>query len=353
MGKYFLGSVGTAEAFRVDGDGKKRFMFRSNTLTDSGVNVTSTQDEIRAGTGEPIVFTFNHDTSVQLTLTDVLWRAEYIEAKLGGQFTANASVYQSETHTADGEGKITLDKAPITAQLPCEDDPAFVIFYAKKGSDNWKMCEGKLTAGEKELSGFDADAEYCIRYLANDEQARELWVTSDVLPQELYLIITTPLYAGDSCNVSNGKPAGHITFEVPRFRLDPNLDLAFAMSSNISISLNGSAMAYTSDCNINGSKLMRIVECITDRKWYDGLEEIYIDPNFEAKAGETTPVYGVYENGGIAKMDNAAKFEDAAAFTFAISGGKLTVTCASGLANGSSDSITTTASNVDAKGLLS
>jgi len=350
MSKYFLGSVGSAEAFRVDGEGKKRFMFRSSTLTSSGVNVTSTQDQIRAGTGAPIVFTFNHDTSVELTLEDVLWRSSYIEAKLGGQFAANATDYQSESHVADAQGKITLDKAPVTAQLPCEDDPAYIIFYAKKGSDDWKMYDGDFEAGSKELSGFTAGSEYCIRYLANDEQARELWVTSDVLPQELYLIITTPLYAGDSCNVSNGKPAGHITFEVPRFRLDPNLDLAFAMSSNISISLNGSALAYTSDCNVNGSKLMRIVECITDRKWYDGLEEIYIDPNFEAKAGEVVPVYGVYENGSSTLMDNSATYNDAAAFTFAIADGKLTVTCA---VNNTSDSMDTTASSVDAAGLLS
>ena len=361
MGKYFLGSVGTAEAFRIDGEGRKRFMFRSNTLTDQGINVTSTQDEIRAGTGAPIVFTFNHDTSVQLTLTDVLWRAEYIEAKLGGQFTANATDYQSETHTADASGEIELDKIPVSSTLPCAKDKAYIIFYAKKGTDDWKMYDdADFVAAEKTLEGLEANAEYCVRYLANDDQVRELWVTSDVLPSELFLIITTPLYAGDSCNASNGKPAGHITFEVPRFRLDPNLDLALAMSSNISISLNGSALAYASDCNINGSRLMRIVECITDRTWYDGLEDVYIDPAFTvAKVGDSVPVYGIYANGGVTLLNDEYKFYDKdtkqekAAFTFAAEDGTITVTVDSKLPNASdaNDSLTgTNVTGVDSKG---
>ena len=170
MAKYFLGSVGEATAFRMS-NGTKQFMFHATSLTDQGINITSSQDEIRAGQGAPIVATFNHDASVQVTLTDVFWKAEYVESKLGVTFTGNAADYQSEELTADSTGKLTLAKALITAFLPCAADKDYLIWYTKQGADNWQAYNG-VPAGN-ELSGFEANTAYCIRYLANDEQRSE------------------------------------------------------------------------------------------------------------------------------------------------------------------------------------
>ena len=305
MAKYFLGSVGEATAFRMK-NGEKQFMFHATSLTDQGINISSSQDEIRAGQGAPIVATFNHDASVQVTLTDVFWKPEYVEAKLGGSFAANANDYQSEEGlTADSNGDLTLKLAPITAYLPCSNGATYLIWYTVEGADDWKSFEGTVTGNK--ISGFVAGTKYCVRYLAQDVQARDLWVTSDILPSELYLVIKTPLYAGDACAASNGNIAGHITFEIPRYKLDPNLDLSFAMSSNITMSLSGSALGYTTGCNENGSRLMRIVETLIGREWFADLTAIYIDPNFVPANGATVPVYGVYKNGSVALLNDDAK----------------------------------------------
>lgn len=329
MAKYFLGSVGSAEAFRINGDGSKTFMFRATSLTDSGINISSSQDELRGGTGAPVVATFNHDATVELNLTDVFWKPEYVESQLGISFAAGATDYQSETKVATASG-ITLDKAPVTATLPCSADAAYLIWYSVQGAEDWYPYTGTVD-GNVLGTGFVNGTTYCVRYLANDEQAREAWVTSDIIPAELYLIITTPIYAGDSCAASNGQLAGHLTFEVPRFKLNAAQDFSFAMSSNTTMSLAGRAMAYTNDCNLNGSKLLRIVENITGRTWYEGLTAIYIDPAFVAASGLDVPVYGVYENGSVVKLDNAAQYNNANALTFQIAGTTLTVTLNSGI----------------------
>lgn len=352
MAKYFLGSVGTAEAFRRVGNTLK-LMFRANTLTDSGINVSSTQDEVRGGTGAPVVFTFNHDASVGLSLTDVLWKSEYLEAKLGDTFKNQGQTAdyfdEEEALVADTNGKLTLSKVPVTATTAC-DASSYVIMTSLVGSEEWKMFEGDpvISGSGATIDGFENGKSYCVRYLTTVEAAREMWVTSDILPMELHLVITAPLYAGDACSASNGRMAGHITFEVPRFRLNPNLDLALAMSSNISISLDGVALAYTSGCNINGSKLMRIVECITGREWYDGLEAIYIDPAFKPVSGAFIPVYGVYNNGSITKLatKDDLQFNGASAFTFTASSSAVGVSCASGLCKGDSDSLSYTGTAV-------
>ena len=96
MAKYFLGSVGSAEAFRMV-NGKPQMAFVAKTLTDSSISVTITKDELRGGTGAPVVTNFFHDPAVAITLTDILFKEGYVEAQLGTNFTNNASAYQSET----------------------------------------------------------------------------------------------------------------------------------------------------------------------------------------------------------------------------------------------------------------
>ena len=93
MAKYFLGSVGTAEAFRLV-DGQPTVAFVAKTLTDSSISVTITKDELRGGTNAPVVANFFHDPAVAITLTDILYKESYIEAQLGTSFTRGQNAYQ-------------------------------------------------------------------------------------------------------------------------------------------------------------------------------------------------------------------------------------------------------------------
>lgn len=49
MSKFFLGSVGDVEAFKRDESGGLKLAFVSKTLTKTGLNISSTQDNIRGG----------------------------------------------------------------------------------------------------------------------------------------------------------------------------------------------------------------------------------------------------------------------------------------------------------------
>lgn len=303
MAKYFLGSVGTAEAFRMRG-GKLEIAFVSKTLTDSGINIATTKDDLRAGTGAPIVTSFYHDPSVDITLTDIMFKTAYIEAQLGADFYANGQAYQSEQVKADSSTKkASLKKAPVDLALGCNSENKKIVWYAPVGSDEWKILD-KNSINDKEIT-FPAAGDYCVRYLANDEAARVAEIKSDMIPQELYLVITAPLYAGDACSASQGRQAGTIQFEVPRFKLNGAQDFAMNMSSNQTLSLSGSALAVTNDgCDANSSRLLRIIEVVWDRKWNDGVKSLILDPEYLGN-GDTVEVYAVYENGTTALVDNS------------------------------------------------
>ena len=297
--RYFLGTVGKAEAFRVDENGNLQLAFVSNTLTDSGLNISTTKDDIRAGQGAPIQFSFYHDPSVEITLTDVLWKPAYLEAQLGANFDNNVHEdYITETVTFT-TGEATLTKTPLQLPIGCADSQ-YAIWGTPKGKDEWVMIG--YENGKAVLTGATGD--YCVRYLANDARANVAEITSQIIPQELYLIITAPIFAGDACAASKGKAAGHITFEVPRFQLNGSQEFSMNMSSNQTMSLAGIALASESaDCDALGGKLLRIIEVIEDRDWKDDITNLISDEEYET-VGMVPHIYGLKSNGSLVLLDN-------------------------------------------------
>ena len=297
--KYFLGSVGTVEAFRRV-NGELELAFRSKTLTDSGLNISTTKDDIRAGTGAPIQFSFYHDPSVEITLTDVLFDEKYIEAQLGADFVQGGKAYFTETRTAV-ESKITLSKTPLTLAAGCNTEEV-VVWLTEKGQDNWRRAE---QVSGSEISGLTTGTEYCVRYVAMDADARIAEITSEIIPQELFLVITAPVFSGDSCSASNGKKAGTITYEIPRFKLNGAQEFTMNMSSNQTMSLSGTALASEDGCDMTSSGLLRIIVKYNDLHWYSNLKELIADEDY-LKVTDEPHIYALTNDKDLFLVDNAS-----------------------------------------------
>ena len=319
MAKYFLGSVGKAEAFRVNKNNQLELAFVSKTLTDSGLNISTTKDDIRGGTGAPIQFSFYHDTNVEINLTDIQWKKEYLEAQLGVYMSDAADDrvdYITKTYeVADDATSFTITEEILPMQVPCLSEDPYVVWYAIQGDDEWKSKTFAKDA-EKTITGLKP-GKYCVRFLSKEDSAKSAEITSLIVPQELFLIITAPIFAGDACAATQGKEAGHITFEVPRFQLNGAQEFSMNMSSNQTMSLAGIALASESlDCESMSGKLLRIIEVITDRDPYSAVTELILDE--ESAVADAAPVvYGIKDNGDIIKVDNARL-----TFEPALTGGK-------------------------------
>ncbi len=300
MAKYFLGSVGKAEAFRKNPTtGAMELAFVSKTLTDSGLNISTTKDDIRAGQGAPVQFSFYHDPSVEITLTDVLWKKEYLSAQLGANFEAYDKDYVTK-EVKFSNGSATLDEAMNKMEFPCGE--SYMAWAAKKGSDEWKTVD--VAADGKTLTLSDAEGEYCVRYLGTVTNAKRAEITSTIIPEELYLIITAPIFAGDACAASRGKAAGHITFDVPRFVLNGSQEFSMNMSSNQTMSLAGTALASeSSECDVNGGRLLNIIEVIDNEDWTADIDSLVVDEE-SAVANKAPQIYGVLKDGSVVKVPN-------------------------------------------------
>ena len=126
-----------------------------------------------------------------------------------------------------------------------------------------------------------------------------------LLPEELFLVIRTPLFAGDACAASRGKAAGEVQFEVPRFSLDGAQDFTLNMSSNTTMSLAGQALASDSGCASNGSKMLRIIKIETGAM-DNPITAIYSSKGQVALAvneTQTLDIYAVHQNNYAEELD--------------------------------------------------
>lgn len=297
---YFLGSVGMVEAFRETDKGLE-LAFVSKTLTDSGINTSITADDIRAGQGAPIVTRFYHDASVEITLTDVMFKRAYVEAQLGANFESIGEAYQSENLECKEAGKLKLSVQPLEIGSGCSEVSRIAVWYTEAGKTNWQMATA--TAGNKEITGdFVLGKDYCVRYLALDNKAQVANIMADIIPEELHLIITVPLYAGDSCGASGGKTAGEVQFDVPRFRLNGSQDFAAAMSSNQTMSLAGSALASQKGCDTSAILYTMRVKYKSE-SFLDELKALQDDASVD-KVGDQPKIYGVRKNDELILLRN-------------------------------------------------
>lgn len=302
MAKYFLGSVGSVEAFEKKEDGTYEIAFVSKTLTDSGINTTISKEDIRGGTGAPIQFSFYHDPAVEINLTDVVFKPQYLEAQLGTVFTrGNPHGYASESHKSNETGAIELDYQPIPLNFGACGGEIDCVWASKKGEDRWRTY--KLDKKGKTVSGFKPNTDYCVRYCKEDLDSLIARVTSNIIPSEFMLIITAPVFAGDACAASNGKKAGTITYEIPRFRLNGGSEMAFNMSSNQTMNLAGSAYATDDACEMGEQTLYNIVLTLDHYRAGRVYEDLIVDEDCLIPGG-TPVVYGLTSDGEVLKIDN-------------------------------------------------
>ena len=294
MANYFLASVGNADAFRMVG-GKLTHVLSARTLTESTISVSSTMEDVRAGQGAKLYGRFNHDTGMTVSLTDAMFKLEYIALQVGSEIReSGASCMHTEKVTATTGGVLAPTKTPVAMGKSCGLN--HIALWARPvgcdASEDYIFIEQKNGAFSD--PSIEASKEYMITYFVNESGARELLVNANFVPAEMILFLTAKLFAGDASAPETGKPVGEITVKIPRFQLDGTFDLSMAMSSAATMSLNGTALA--ADTANDESIYAEIVEFIEGRKWYTNLVDIvYSDEDDE--------FYAIFKNGSTAIIE--------------------------------------------------
>ena len=329
MSNYILAGVGTIEAFTQSSTQPTK-IFTSKTLQESGISISVTAEDIRGGLSNPLLGRYFHDSILEANITDALFNLQYLALNVGGEVVIGGSSLVTETVTA-GSGTLTVQGTPVAFGAA-----GTVGWYTPAVQEDWAPLtfEGKVATASV-TSGTD----YCVRYNANDAGIQEFVVPSAIIPSEVHLVMTYPLFAGGTSPeaISTSSQVGELIVDIPRFQFAGNVELSLTSSGAATSNLSGSALASytTANCNDMGT-YGTVKQKIYGGNWYDDLTTIAVDGgNFSIANGATKKlkVIGIFKNGtGI--LDNSKlTFTSSASSTASVSNAGVVTGAATGSAN--------------------
>lgn len=259
MANYILGDVMRAEAFVRDKDGNLKHYFSANTLTDSTLNISVTAEEVRGGWGNQLLGKIFHDTNFGVNLTEATWSLDYLAAQIGSQISENATgKYISSvqgTMAAEGALTVKIDDGKIATLFEdnnamCPGTNSKIVWVKDCNDDMFTYTVSGDSTYTYALVGTKnpKEGKVCVYYPTSQDGCRQLIVSAAYAPQEFSLFLYGKLFAGNGCQKSQGKAAGKIVIEIPRFQLDGTVDMTMNPSSAATISLNGTALACGCTC---------------------------------------------------------------------------------------------------------
>lgn len=300
MSNYILAGVGTIEAFTQSSTQPTK-IFTSKTLQESGISISVTAEDIRGGLSNPLLGRYFHDSILEANITDALFNLQYLALNVGGEVVIGGSSLVTETVTA-GSGTLTVQGTPVAFGAA-----GTVGWYTPAGQEDWAPLtfEGKVAT-----ASVTAGTDYCVRYNANDAGIQEFVVPSAIIPSEVHLVMTYPLFAGGTSPeaISTSSQVGELIVDIPRFQFAGNVELSLTSSGAATSNLSGSALASytTANCNDMGT-YGTVKQKIYGGNWYDDLTTIAVDGgNFSLADGasKTLKVIGIFKN-GTGVLDNS------------------------------------------------
>ena len=186
MSNYILAGVGTIEAFTQSSTQPTK-IFTSKTLQESGISISVTAEDIRGGLSNPLLGRYFHDSILEANITDALFNLQYLALNVGGEVVIGGSSLVTETVTA-GSGTLTVQGTPVAFGTA-----GTVGWYTPAGQEDWAPLtfEGKVAT-----ASVTSGSSYCVRYNADDSNIQEFVVPSAIIPSEVHLVMTYPLFAG-------------------------------------------------------------------------------------------------------------------------------------------------------------
>ena len=209
---------------------------------------------------------------MSFNINDALFSLQYLAVNLGGTVTQNGSFMTTEQVTVATGGAMTVSGTPVAW------NGTVYGWWTVAGTDNWKV--GTFTSKTMTDVTATQGTTVCVQYFYNDPALQQFVIPASIIPKELYMIMTYPLFnAGSNGNVSaSSSQVGTLMVEVPRFLPDGAVNMAMSSSGAAQTSLTGSALAYQSSTSCSSLADYAIVSMhINDANALDGLQFIGVE----------------------------------------------------------------------------
>lgn len=303
MDKYVLAGVGTIRAF-TQSSTLPELIFTSKTLQENSISIEVSSKDVRGGLSNPLLSRYFHDSLMSATITDALFNLQYLALNVGGNITIGGSSLVTESVTTTVVNQITIAGTPVTFGTA-----GTVGFYTIEGQEDYKS----ITFVDKTatVTNLPIGSKVCVTYNTNDDALQLFTVPSAIIPSEVHLEMTYPLFAGGITNqtLSTSSQVGELIVDIPRFQLSGSTTLSMTASGVSNSSLSGQALAsYTtancSDMGMYGTVKMKIY----GKNWSEDLESMAVDgAEISMSTGEklTLKVVGIFSGGITGVLNNS------------------------------------------------
>lgn len=290
MNDVFLAGVADVDIFVGD-----ELFATAKTLTDSTFSFDVSLEEIRGGQGAKLYGKYAHSSTMDMTLTDVMFRLEYIAKNIGSDIEIGGDALTTEEVTVTVANTVTVVGTPVAF-----GDFGVIGWYRKASDSNW--IKGTFNNKNLTVSGAKVGDVYCVKYTVNNDSARVLTVNANFIPATVHAVLRGNLFAGSNTNpqeVSQTK-VGEVQIDIPRLMLNGSQEVSMSMTGAANTPLSGSALASseTSSCSdeaIYGT----IKEILSTSQWEDNAYALALTPadiDLQASEKETIKVYALIRN---------------------------------------------------------
>lgn len=297
----FIAGVATVDMFKGD-----QLIASAKTLMDSSISLGSSNEEVRGGIGNALYGKYYHTSTFDITLTDIMFKLEYIAFQTGSTITNGADIYDSEQVTIGQGGAGTVSGTPASF-----GNYGTIGWASKPGSDLYSQItfEGK----DFTIANANEGDIYCVKYVSKDISARQIVVSSAFVPDTVRLVMTGNLYSGsENTNVVSAAKsatiAGKFQVEVPRFQFSGTQEISMTASGVANTPLTGSALANDSiSCDSSGYYAI-ISEKIYGTNWYDNIIDIAVaggEIELAVQGTETLVVKAIPASGSAFTVSNS------------------------------------------------
>lgn len=238
-----------------------------------------------------------HDSLLESNITDALFDMTYIALNVGGEITVGGDSLITESVTTTTENEVTVTGTPVAF-----GNAGLVGWMTIEGEDNWQPIT--FVGQTAEVSDLPSGTNVCVRYNAYDDAMKQFIIPSNVIPSEIHVVMTYPLFAAttDVQSLSTSSKVGELIVDIPRFQFNGSVELSLTSSGAATSNLSGSALAVNDTINCSDMGRYGTVKLRTfGGKWYDSLIAMAVDgAEMSMKTGDTKTlkVVGIFQDKG-------------------------------------------------------
>ena len=226
--KKYLPDVADAYAYDVSSG---ELIFKATALTDSSVEITTTENKQRAGRGNAVQYITHTDKDVTVTLTSIEFMLEYFAAQIGTTIRVGSyQVTSGEVQLQAAEGIITIPVAPLNNQVAVDINGQTINVAVSE-------AEGIYTA---DLTGYGVTDECITTVYLYEATAAGVTIDAASEPMIVKLALDTPIY-----NNTVGE-IGALQYIFDRFQFNGNATNSLTAGNSGTFELSGSPIASKS-----------------------------------------------------------------------------------------------------------